>query len=348
MADLHQRLQGFVATAAGASPKQVKMAPLVGQASARSYWRAKAGEKSYVVMVLPPGPHRSEEAASAAVVTELPFINVQRYLKKSGVRVPHIHTYDETAGLLLLDDLGDVTLEVALEKASATEREKLYTAAIDELARLRAAAEAMPDTSCVAFTRAFDFDLYRWELDHFLLWGLFARVGIEPNPAEASALRQAFHALTSELVALPRGFTHRDYQSRNLMVLPSGDVAVIDFQDALLGPRQYDVVALLRDSYIVLDDALVQRLLARYRKTFAAASGKSLEATEFQRGFDLVTVQRKLKDGARFEFIARVKKNPAFLPHVPASFRYVRDALRKLPEYARLLEVLATHLPELR
>ena len=343
-----QPIAEFVAAAVGAPAAAVRVAPLVGQASARAYWRAETPGRAYVVMVMPPSAKASEEAVKGAPPTELPFLNVQRYLRASGLRVPEIVAYDEHKGLMLLEDLGDVTLEAALRGASPERVEALYAAAVSQLARLRAAAERNPDAACVAFGRAFDFDLYRWELDHFLYWGLFSRAGVEPSAIEGAVLRAHFASVCRELGELPRGFTHRDYQSRNLMVLPDGAVAVIDFQDALLGPRQYDLVALLRDSYVVLPDSLVVNMIALYVKSFEAAGGERLDLARFRREFDVLTVQRKLKDGGRFEFIARVKKNPSFLPSVPASFGYVRDALRRLPEHAPLLEVLARHLPELR
>jgi ubiquinone biosynthesis protein len=118
------------------------------------------------------------------------------------------------------------------------------------------------------------------------------------------------------------------------MVLPGGAQAVIDFQDALLGPRQYDLVALLRDSYVELPPELVDALLARYLDRLAAAGGPRLAPGPFREVFDLLTVQRKLKDAGRFVFIARVKKTPGFLVSIPLSLQYVREALARRPELA--------------
>jgi aminoglycoside/choline kinase family phosphotransferase len=131
------------------------------------------------------------------------------------------------------------------------------------------------------------------------------------------------------------------------MVLPSGEQAVIDFQDALLGPRQYDLVALLRDSYVELPADLVERMIRRYLEKLAAAGGPRLAYPAFREVFDLLTVQRKLKDAGRFVFIDRVKGNPSFLPSIPASLRYVRDAFARRPDLGGLQELLARHVPEL-
>ena len=124
-----------------------------------------------VVMVMPPGPPKSEEASNGGPPDELPFVNVHRYLEGLGVRVPRILRYDAPAAMMVLEDLGDVTFERALEGVAP---EALYGRAVDLLARMRAAAEAHPDPACLAFTRAFDEELYTWELHHFREYGLEA------------------------------------------------------------------------------------------------------------------------------------------------------------------------------
>jgi aminoglycoside/choline kinase family phosphotransferase len=271
-------------------------------------------------------------------------VDVQRYLAALGVRVPAIHAFEQAEGLMVLEDLGDEMLETRL--LAGDPRRPLYERAVDQLAALRARAEARPG-GCVAFGRSFDRDLYRWELDHFVEWGLEAWKGRTLSPAEKGVVDRAFDGIASALASEPKGFTHRDYQSRNLMILPGGEQAVIDFQDALLGPRQYDLVALLRDSYVELDAPFVEAMLRRYLERLAAEGGPRLEYGPFREVFDLLTVQRKLKDAGRFVFIDRVKKNPGFLVSIPASLRYVRDAFSRRPDLRDLQDVLARHVPEL-
>jgi aminoglycoside/choline kinase family phosphotransferase len=316
---------------------------LAGHASMRSYWRVGTPPDSRVVMVLPPDGE-PEEVTKGGPPPVDPFVDVQRYLASLGVRVPRIDAFYEGERLMVLEDLGDEMLETRLLAGDA--RGPLYERAVDALARLRAAAEARPG-GCVAFTRSFDYDLYHWELLHFLEWGLEAWKGARLSPAERTIVDRHFDRIARALDAEPKGFTHRDYQSRNLMVLAGGEQAVIDFQDALLGPRQYDLVALLRDSYVELEPAFVEAMLRRYLDAFARAGGPRLEYGPFREVFDLLTVQRKLKDAGRFVFIDRVRKNPGFLVSIPASLRYVRDAFARRPDLADLQEVLARHVPEL-
>jgi aminoglycoside/choline kinase family phosphotransferase len=337
------RVREAVRRATGEDAWEAPVRRLAGHASMRSYWRVGASPRSWVVMVFPPDA-KPDEVTKGGAPTVDPFVDVQRYLAGLGVRVPAVHAFLEREGLMVLEDLGDDMLETRLLAGDA--RGPHYERAIDQLARLRARAEARPG-GCVAFTRSFDADLYRWELEHFVEWALQAWKGAALSPGERRGVDAAFDRIARTLDAEPKGFTHRDYQSRNLMVLPSGEQAVIDFQDALLGPRQYDLVALLRDSYVELDPPFVEAMLRRYLAGLEAEGGPRLAYEAFRATFDLLTVQRKLKDAGRFVFIDRVKRNPGFLVSIPASLRYVREAFARRPDLAELQEVLARHVPEL-
>ncbi|HEY0881325.1 MAG TPA: phosphotransferase [Archangium sp.] len=336
---LRQQVESAVGRPIGAAP----VLKLKGDASNRSYYRVGTPPESWVLMVMPPdASKKSEEASKGPAPTELPFVNVHRYLKKLGVRVPEILRYDEPAGMMVLEDLSDQTFEAALGK---TDRTALYTRAVQLLATLRARAEKHQDPSCLAFTRAFDEELYDWELHHFREWGLEVWSGKKPTDAERAELDSTFRKIAQTLAAAPRGFTHRDYQSRNIMV-KNDELIVIDFQDALQGPRQYDLVALLRDSYVELPKDFVDSMLDVYIEAFAKETGERIEPKAFKSFFDLLTVQRKLKDAGRFEFINRVKGNPGFLVSIPASLRYVRDAFAVQPELAPLRKLIAKYVPE--
>ena len=337
------RVRAAVSRATRTDATHARVVRLAGHASMRSYWRVGDYPASWVVMVMPPGAGPEEVTQGGRPAVD-PFVDVQRYLASIAVRVPAIRAFEPDEGLMVLEDLGDETLETRL--LAGGDRAALYATAVDALARLRAAAEAEP-RGCIAFSRAFDEDLYLWELHHFREWLLEAWKGAALSPAERSEVEVAFRRIAVDLAAEPGGFTHRDYQSRNLMVLPGGGQAVIDFQDALMGPRQYDLVALLRDSYVELDAPFVEAMLERYLAALAAAGGPSLPSPRFREVFDLLTVQRKLKDAGRFVYIDRVKKNPGFLVSIPASLRYVKEALGRRPDLARLQEILARHVPEL-
>ena len=346
-AETERRVREVVSRATGADAGGEPVTRLAGHASSRSYWRVGTWPRSLVVMVLPPDA-KPDEVTKGGAPDVNPFVDVQRYLERLGVRVPRIHRLEEDdprGGLMVLEDLGDEMLETRL--VAGDDPDPLYDRAVDVLARLRAEAERSPGGS-VAFSRSFDRELYRWELDHFREWLLEAWKGAALGAGERAVVERWFDRISQALDAEPKGFTHRDYQSRNIMVLPGGEQAVIDFQDALLGPRQYDLVALLRDSYVDLGVERVDRLVRRYVERLAAHGGPRLDPDAFRATFDLLTVQRKLKDAGRFVFIDRVKKNPGFLVSIPTSLKYVKEAFARRPDLAELQDVLSRHVPELR
>ena len=342
-------LREVVARATG-GPAPAAVRRLPGHASRRSYWRVGhldhgRWRDSAIVMLLAPDAPPDEIGKEGPPLGVVPFVEVQRYLARLGVRVPRVLAWSQGEGYAVLEDLGDEMLISRLQAGAAIA--PLYQAAIDQLVAMQVRAERAPDPDCVAFQRRYDPDVYRWELDHFLDWGLGAWKGIALPGPEYQVVIGAFDAIARRLAEEPLVFTHRDYQSRNLMLLPTGEQAVIDFQDALLGPRAYDLVALLRDSYIALDPGLITRLVRHYLATTAAAGGPHLPEAGFRESFDLLTVQRKLKDAGRFVFIDRVKSNPDFLRFVPVALGYVREAFARLPQLADLQTILARYLPEL-
>lgn len=339
-------LRDVVARATGKkAPREVRR--LAGHASLRTYWRVgELGRGSVVVMLLPPDAPPDEITKAGPPLGLVPFVEIQRYLARIGVRVPELLAWSQGEGYAVLEDLGDDMLITRLTGGAA--RAPLYRDAVDLIARMRVRADEVPDPACVAFQRSYDYELYVWELEHFLDWGLGAGKGVALPTSELEVVQEHFHAIAKRLADEPAGLTHRDYQSRNVMVLPGGTQAVIDFQDALLGPRHYDLVSLLRDSYVALDPDFIVQMVRQYLAVTAALGGPRLDEKPFREVFDLLTVQRKLKDAGRFVYIDRVKGNSDFLGFVPVALGYVREAFGRLPELAELQRILAQYVPELK
>jgi len=329
---------------AGMPREGVRVSPMAGDASARSYARIEAdGHAPVVLMPLADDPLKSDEVVDGERPREMPFLEVGEYLARGGMPVPAVLHVDLPRRSILLEDLGDVTVERAL--ASGADKAALYHAAIELLADLQAWGERSPDPACVAFRRRFGEGLLRWELDHFDEWLLRAWTGRTPTVAQKAVLDAFYDEVVRRLVALPSGLVHRDYQSRNLMV-QDGRLRLIDFQDALQGPYLYDLVALLRDSYVAFDPAEAAGIRRHFRDARVARGLWVPDASDLDDHFFLAAMQRKMKDAGRFVYIDRVKKNPKFLPNIPRSLAYAREALERFPEFAEAREVLAGYLPD--
>src|SRR5262245_44553657 len=205
---------------------------LQGDASDRRYYRLIfateiEGMTSLVLMRL----------ARPYTAGELPFVNVQRYLSLKQIPVPDVFWDDSTHGLVLLEDLGDVTLEAALQGASREQTSHWYRQALDVLLRLQHPESVASRASCVAFGLAFDVEKLMWELDFCLTHMIEQLCAQQLTSGYQAALRGQFWKITAILARQPRVLTHRDYHSRNLMV-QQDRLRVIDFQDARLGPCQ--------------------------------------------------------------------------------------------------------------
>ena len=315
-----------------------------GGASTRRYFRVLLGGAPKAVAMFVPDGAKPEEVGRGEAAARWPFLEVRDLLHARGVDVPALLGEDTARGWLLLEDLGDDTLAAFLV-ANPSRREALYVRAVTDLAKAQGALASLPAGSVVA-TRAFDDELLRWEIDHFREWALEAR-GVVLGAEDRSTFDAVAGRLAHRIASWRRTFVHRDYQSRNLMVRAGGDERLcwIDFQDALLGPRVYDLVALLNDSYQTFDRAFVEARLDDYARAHGLSAA---ERADVGREFDLVTVQRKLKDAGRFVFIDRVKKNPSFLKFVEPTIVKVRASLERLQDDAdmrALAGVIARALP---
>jgi aminoglycoside/choline kinase family phosphotransferase len=330
------------------------LTPLAGDASNRRYFRIEligGAARPVILMQLaePEAFKQSEEAVSGAAhqVAELPFLNILSHLSKAGVSVPRLYHYDQTAGLLYLEDFGDLTLAEASRDASAVDLEARYTQAVDALVHMQATATTPADPNCLAFHRSFDVPLLMWEFEHFLEYGIVARRGQPMCADDYLPIRGEFVNIAELLAGQPRVFVHRDYHSRNLMV--AGErLGVIDFQDALMGPATYDLASLLRDAYIELDEALIERLIDRFLGGLATHRQVWTNRKAFRRLFDFTSIQRNLKAAGRFVYIDRVKGNPKFLADIPRVLNYVKHNLQKYPELDRLRKHLTPYVPELQ
>jgi N-acetylmuramate 1-kinase len=307
-------------------------APMQGGASTRRFFRISLSQAGIpaVAIFTPEAP--SHEIHKDGEHTRSPFLEVRDLLADRGIRVPQLFADGSEEGWMVVEDLGDDTIANYLVQHPQQKRD-VYRTAVRDLAGAQQRLRDLPE-SCIVRSRAFDQDLLRWELDHFLEWGVLAR-GISISPGDRATFEAVAQRVAARIASWPRGFVHRDYQSRNLMVVPTSGapfaLAWIDFQDALLGPRVYDLVALLSDSYQEFDPGFIDERLDEYSGSAGLAPD---ERGLLGREFDWVTVQRKLKDAGRFIYIDRTHHNASFLPFVEPTIRKARAAMKRLSDDA--------------
>ncbi len=308
--------------------------PLTGDASDRRYFRVLLADGPSIVLSL---------YASAFEFDKLAFVNVARLLSQMPVPIPELLGHADDLGVLALQDLGDVTLQAHLGAATPAEHAALYRQAVALIATLQNRGAELESPEYLPYSVAFDVEKLTWEMDFFTKHFIEAYRGIVIPPAAREELRREFAVLIESLAAEPRVLCHRDYHSRNLM-LHDSQLYIIDFQDARMGPDTYDLVSLLRDSYVDLPEQTVSELLAY----FLALKGQSGDQREFRQRFDVMALQRNLKALGTFGYQTTARRNPVYIQYIPRTLRYVRDNLEQLPQFARIRELLSAHVEEFR
>ena len=308
---------------------------LPGDASDRRYIRvAPQGHASLMLLV-----HVTPFDAST-----LPFLNVASLLEEIPIPIPKILSTEADLGILVLEDLGDVTLERHLARADLgpDRRLGLYEDAVGLIALMQGRGRELASSRYMPFGLAFDAEKLTWELDFFVQHFLIDHRRVSLSDTERAPLADEFGSLAGALAAEPRVFCHRDFHSRNLM-LHNGRLHVIDFQDARTGPDTYDLVSLLRDSYVDLDRPLVDRAIATY---FERTGGT--EPDDFRDRFDRMAVQRHLKALGTFGYQTSVVGTGRYADAVPRTLGHLKDVFDRDRRYGRLRDLLASHIPELR
>ena len=196
-----------------------------------------------------------------------------------------------------------------------------------------AAIQASADTKGLP---PYDTGLLDREMDLFSDWLVQRQLGLELSAAERELLETAFTGLIDMALQQPQVFVHRDYHSRNLMLLPTQNPGIIDFQDAVHGPLTYDLVSLLRDCYIAWPRARVNDWALGYRELAIRCGVLAPDAVseqEFLRWFDWMGVQRHLKAAGIFARLNLRDHKPGYLKDIPRTLGYIVEVA---PDYAEL------------
>lgn len=296
-----------------------RLEPASSDASFRRYFRAFVGNDTFVIMDAPPD---KEDVR--------PYLKVAHLLEGLGAHVPHVHETDIARGLLLLEDLGRTPYLSRLDAGDDPDR--LYGEALQVLADiqvrgLEAARELQP----------YDREPLLREMALMPEWFCARHLQLELSDEERQIIDAAFEFLIDEALAQPTVFVHRDYHSRNLMVLAERNPGIIDFQDALRGPIGYDLVSLLEDCYISWPRERVERWVSGYRSLLTARGAPAgRDDDEFLRWFDLIGAQRHIKVLGIFARLWYRDGKPGYLRDLPLTLNYVRDTCARYSQLSGL------------
>ena len=283
---------------------------IAGDASPRKFYRVSLclnGEmQTHILMVSPPTENNEK------------FVLVQGLLKAAGVRVPRLQRADLSLGLFLLEDLGDVTYWSALQEGDV---DTYYTRALIALSDMQALSGAR------TLLPLYDDKELQRELTICPEWFFARALSMDLGPAGEAIFERFSQFLLSVAAEQPSRFVHRDYHSRNLMVLDKGEIAIIDFQDAIIGPITYDAVSLLKDVYIVWPREQQISWLAQYWQLLVSAGYLPDDSWgAFVRWYDLMGLQRHVKILGVFSRLWLRDQKPAYMRDIPVVIDYIREA----------------------
>ena len=311
---------------------RASLEPASNDASFRRYFRIRSGPgDTFIVMDAPPPQEDTR-----------PFLHAAGVFKASGVNVPAVIAADSAQGFLLLEDFGNATFLGRLQSDTAS-APGLYRDAWRALV-------TMQQASAPGMFPAYSRELLLRELMLYPDWYLARHKDIRLDAEQTATLHGAFERILANNLAQPSVYVHRDYHSRNLMVLPEGrNPGILDFQDAVYGPITYDLVSLLRDAYIRWDEAQVLDWAIRYwEEARAAGLPVAADFSDFYRDFEWMGLQRHLKVLGIFARLFHRDGKPGYLADMPLVLEYVLQVVRRyvdLAPLARLIEGIEERKP---
>ena len=311
--DRYQGLLEFICrNNPGREPEPVMIS---GDASFRKYYR-------YDGRIYVDAPPETEKNAE--------FVRFSEIYNRHGVRVPKVYSCDLEHGYLCVEDFGDRMFSASLNDG---DMEGLYRQAAGVLRKLAGIrGDFIP----------FDARFVRREEQIFTDWYLDAHMGRKLSGSDEMIWNRTVELFVSACASQPQVTMHRDFHCRNIMVLDSGELGLVDFQDTVTGPLTYDLASLVRDCYITLPDWLYQKLVEESYDGFVRAGIlKGTSAAEFELALDLVATQRHLKAIGIFCRLLHRDGRDGYLQYLPRVFGYVRAACgkyRQLADFGILLE----------
>lgn len=309
---------------------QPQLEVVSGDASFRRYFRATDGKRSLIAVDCPPEKENMQ-----------PFVDVAEAYRDAGVTVPELIAVHPQKGFMLQQDFGETLL---LSKLNARSMQAFYQQAL----------AALPNIMRVTRTATgnlehYDAALLTREMRLFSEWLLAAHLQQPLELREERLWNEVQQRLLDNALEQPQVGVHRDYHSRNLMVLANDELGIIDFQDAVIGPITYDAVSLLRDCYVQWSAQDIDTLAQNFRELLQQQQllSAAIDAQTWQRWFDLMGMQRHLKAAGIFARLAYRDGKQGYLQDVPRTLGYLISISQRYPEFTEFSDWLAQRvLPE--
>lgn len=294
----------FVPTAFRAN-KELTLDPLPGDAGFRRYFRINS-QPSLIAVNSPPNKENNQS-----------FVSISLTLQAGNVRTPKIYAIDFKNGFMLLEDLGEQLLQPLLNHNTV---DNFYEKAESLLIDMQAVSA---DTSVFP---EYDRQSLEQELSLFKIWFVNQLLVSELKSTDEDMLKEIYGVLTENALCQPQGIVHMDFHSRNIMLMKSKELALIDYQDAVIGPITYDLVSLLKDCYIGWPrEMVISRALNFKQRLQAKMIIEHVDDQAFIRWFDLMGLQRHIKVLGIFSRLALRDNKPDYLKDLPLVVEYVMD-----------------------
>ncbi|HIP51299.1 MAG TPA: aminoglycoside phosphotransferase [Campylobacterales bacterium] len=294
--------------------KNYNLDEIKADASFRQYYRLRVDDKSFILM----DSSLDKESIS-------PFIDISVRLLKANVEVPRIISQNMNEGFLLLTDLGTQHLANMLSPMSV---ELLYMKGISEIVKMQEIDTAGLDI--------YDREFMMSEMNLMEEWYLRQHKNLFLSEKGLKNLGKILDTIVDEVLSQPQDlFVHRDFHSRNIMLV-SGRLFIIDYQDAKAGPLTYDLVSILKDVYVEYDSELIKSMALEFKEL------KRIDVSDeqFLRWFDFMALQRHLKILGIFSRLNIRDGKSGYLKDIPLTLKYVLEVCDKYDELKVLGDLL--------
>ena len=326
MAVVEPHVEKFVSRAL--SQDSIKILPLAGDASNRKYYRIVHDQDSWVLMLWEPYDPEN-----------YPFLSVLNHLAKNGVNVPRVIAESPAEGLVLLEDLGDLTLERKFWETQNSESQIFfYKMAIDEIIKIHYQS-TQNKSNCTAFKIEFNTEKLLWEMNYGLDNLILGVLNYKLNDKLHASIQKIFTDVCETLHHQPKVICHRDYHSRNLMI-KLDKMYVIDFQDARMGSLQYDLVSLFKDSYVDMSDPMANQLKDYYLDQAKPYLPKDFSMQKFEHIYEIQSIQRCFKACGSFASFFHQRGDRRYLKYLAPTLRRVIKSLNQFPQYKVFSDLL--------